>query len=164
MARTRFNSPSVSMVAPTILCRRSECRGAPTGASLRVPHFPGGPPGTCGSREDPHVIAIRLDPEHLVTSGHGLPSREPEHLAAGSPDLDLLAVIVPKNRHYSLHRDYLLFRPKTTFAAAGELQIHPPRSGRNFEGVTRGETAYQIYCSGASEPCRYVLTGGEDRE
>ena len=29
-----------SMVAPTILCRRSECRGAPTGASLRVPHFP----------------------------------------------------------------------------------------------------------------------------
>src|SRR5450759_3738619 len=77
MARTRFNSPSVSMVAPTILCRRSECRGAPTGASLRVPHFPGGPPGTCGSREDPHVIAVRLDPEHLVPSGHGLPSRDP---------------------------------------------------------------------------------------
>src|ERR1035437_4564425 len=112
---------------PTILCRRSECRGAPVGAGLRVPHFPSRPPGTCGSGQDPHVIAIRLDPEHLVTSGHSLPSREPEHLAAGSPDLDLLAVIVPKSREHSLHRDYLLFRPKTTFAAAAQLQ---PSRGR----------------------------------
>src|ERR1019366_756771 len=94
MARTRFNRSSVSMVAPTILCRRSECRGAPTGASLRVPHFPGGPPGTCGSREDPHVIAVRLDPEHLMTPGHRLPRRKAEHLAARSPDLDLLTVLI----------------------------------------------------------------------
>src|ERR1035437_834943 len=98
MARTRFNSPSVSMVAPTILCRRSECRGAPTGASLRVPHFPGGPPGTCCPSEDPHVIAVRLYPELLVPSGHGLPSREPEHLPAGSPELDLLPILIPKCR------------------------------------------------------------------
>src|SRR5450759_1590197 len=98
MARTRLNSPSVSMVAPTILCRRSECRGAPTGASLRVPHFPRRPPGTCGSREDPHVIAVGLDPEHLVTSCHRLPSGKNEHLSAGSPELDLLAIFIPKSR------------------------------------------------------------------
>src|SRR5664280_460967 len=92
MARTRLNRSSESMVAPTILCRRSECRGSTVGAGLRVPHFPGRPPGTCGSREDPHVIAVRLDPEHLVPSGHGLPSRKNEHLSAGSPELDLLAI------------------------------------------------------------------------
>src|ERR1035437_6303260 len=128
MARTRFNSPSVSMVAPTILCRRSECRGAPTGASLRVPHFPGGPPGTAGSREDQDLSADNLDSEYLMTSSHRLPSREPEHLAAGSPELDLLTVLVPESRHYSLHRDHLLFRPKTTLVAAGELQIYRGRA------------------------------------
>src|SRR5450756_3152398 len=98
MARTRSNRSSVSMVAPTILCRRSERRGAPVGAGLGVPHFPRRPPGTCGSREDPHVIAVRLDPEDLVTSGHGLPSRKPEHLSARSPELDLLTVLVPESR------------------------------------------------------------------
>src|ERR1035441_8502979 len=85
MVRTRFSRSSESMIAPTFLCRGSEGRGAPISAGLRVPHFPGGPPGTCGSREDPHVIAVGLDPEHLVTSGDGLTRREPEHLAAGSP-------------------------------------------------------------------------------
>src|ERR1039458_1299928 len=98
MARTRFNRSSVSMVAPTILCRRSERRGAPVSAGLRVPHFPRGPPGTCCSSEDPDLIVDNLDPEDLVTSGHGLPSRKLEHLSGGSPDLDLLAVIVPKSR------------------------------------------------------------------
>src|ERR1035437_6943566 len=98
MACTRFNSSSVSMVAPTILCRGSECRRAPVRAGLRVAHFPRGPPGTTGSREDPHVIAVGLDPEHLVTSGDGLTRREPEHLAAGSPELDLLSVLVPESR------------------------------------------------------------------
>src|ERR1019366_4967397 len=122
MARTRFNRSSESMVAPTILCRRSERRGAPVGAGLRVPHFPCWPPGTTGSREDQDVIAIRLHPEDLVPSGHGLPSREPEHLAAGSPDLDLLAVIVPKSRHYSLHRRCLLFRAERTFLGVAQLQ------------------------------------------
>src|SRR5450759_3897753 len=100
MARTRFNRSSESMIAPTILCRGSECRRAPVGAGLRVAHFPRGPPGTTGSREDQNVIAVHLDPEHLMTSGDGLTRRDPEHLAAGSPDLDLLAVIVPKSRHY----------------------------------------------------------------
>src|SRR5450759_3089177 len=98
MARTRFNSPSVSMVAPTILCRGSECRGAPVGTGLGVPRFPRGPPGTCGSREDPHVIAVRLYPEYLMTTGHCLPRREPEWLAGRSPDLDLLSVLVPESR------------------------------------------------------------------
>src|ERR1035437_378896 len=98
MARTRSNRSSVSMIAPAILCRGSECRRAPVRAGLRVPHLPRRPPGTCGSREDPHVIAVRLDPEHLVTSGHGLPRRKAEHLSGRSPDLDLLAVIVPKSR------------------------------------------------------------------
>src|ERR1035437_5347811 len=127
MVRTRFSRSSESMIAPTFLCRGSEGRGAPISAGLRVPHFPGGPPGTCGSREDPHVIAVGLDPEHLVTSGDGLTRREPEHLAAGSPDLDLLAVLVPESRHYSLHRDYLLFREKKTFVTAPQLQ---PSRGR----------------------------------
>src|ERR1035441_1087733 len=98
MARTRFNRSSESMVAPTILCRRSERRGAPVGAGLCIPHLPGRPPGTCCPSEDPHVIAVRLDPEDLVTSGHGLPRRKAEHLSGRSPDLDLLAVIVPKSR------------------------------------------------------------------
>src|SRR5665647_2083320 len=101
MALTRLNRSSVSMIAPTILCRRSERRGAPVGAGLRVAHFPRGPPGTTGSREDQDVIAIRLHPEDLVTSGHGLPSRKNEHLSgAGSPDVDLLSVLVPESRHY----------------------------------------------------------------
>src|ERR1035437_4505416 len=98
MARTRFNRSSESMVAPTILSRRSECRGSTVGAGLRVPHFPGRPPGTCCPSEDPHVIAVRLDPEDLVPFGHGLPRRKAEHLSGRSPDLDLLAVIVPKSR------------------------------------------------------------------
>src|ERR1017187_3100632 len=113
---------------PTILCRRSECRGAPVGAGLRVPHFPRRPPGTCGSREDPHVIAVRLDPEDLVTTSHGLPRRKAEHLSGRSPDLDLLTILIPKCRHPSFHRRCLLSRQKTTFLAAGELQIHPARS------------------------------------
>src|ERR1035437_10815628 len=128
MARTRLNRSSVSMIAPTILCRRSECRRATVRAGLGEPHFPRRPPGTCGSREDPHVIAVRLDSEDLVISGHGLPRRKAEHLAGRSPDVDLLAVIVPISRHHSLHRGCLLFRQKTTFMAAGELQIHPARA------------------------------------
>src|ERR1035441_8048194 len=104
MARTRFNRSTESMIAPTILCRRSECRGSTVGAGLRIPRFPRGPPGTAGSREDQDVIAVRLYSEHLVTSGDGLPRREPEFLAARSPDLDLLAVFIPESRHYSLHR------------------------------------------------------------
>src|ERR1017187_5427666 len=108
MARTRFNRSSESMVAPTILCRRSECRRAPVRAGLREPHFPGRPPGTCGSREDPHVIAVRLDPEDLVPSSHRLPRRKAEDLAGRSPDLQLLAVLIPISRHYSLHRECLL--------------------------------------------------------
>src|ERR1035437_3533880 len=98
MARTRSNRSSVSMVAPTILCRRSECRGSTVGAGLRIPRFPGRPPGTCCPSEDQDVIAIRLYPEHLVTSGHRLPRREPEDLAGRSPELDLLTVLVPKSR------------------------------------------------------------------
>src|ERR1039457_995246 len=81
IARTRFNSSSVSMVAPTILCRRSECRGSTVRAGLGVTHFPGGPPGTCCPSEDPDLIVDNLDPEHLVTSGHGLPGREGKYLA-----------------------------------------------------------------------------------
>src|ERR1035437_5509797 len=100
---------------------RSERRGAPVRAGLRVPHLPRRPSGTTGSREDPHVIAIRLHPEDLVTSGDGLTRREPEHLAAGSPELDLLTVLVPESRHYSLHRDSLLSRKKKTFVTAPQL-------------------------------------------
>src|ERR1017187_9700798 len=128
MARTRFSRSSESMVAPTILCRRSECRGAPIGAGLRIPRFPRGPPGTTGSREDQNVIAVHLYPEDLVTTRHGLPRRKAKHLSGRSPDLDFLTVLVPESRHYSLHRDYLLFREKKTFVAAGELQIHPARA------------------------------------
>src|ERR1017187_1242688 len=127
MARTRSNRSSVSMAFPTILCRRSECRGSTVGAGLRIPRFPRRPPGTCCPSEDQDVIAIRLYPEHLVTTGHGLPRRKAEHLAGRSPDLDLLSVFIPISRHHSLHRDCLLFRPKTTFVAAGELQIHAAR-------------------------------------
>src|SRR5665811_2476773 len=112
MARTRLNRSSVSMVAPTILCRRSECRRATVGAGLGVPHFPCWPPGTTGSGQDPDLSADNLDSEDLVTSGHRLPRREPEDLAGRSPDLQILAVLIPISRHYSLHRDCLLFRPK----------------------------------------------------
>src|ERR1022692_1287826 len=98
MARTRFIRSSESMIAPTILCRRSERRRAPVGASLGVSRFPRRPPGTCCPSEDQDVIAIRLYPEHLVTSGHGLPRRKAEHLSGRSPDLDLLAVFIPKSR------------------------------------------------------------------
>src|ERR1039458_3261030 len=94
MARTRLSSSSVSMVAPTILCRRSERRCAPVRAGLGVPRFPGRPPGTCCPSEDPDLIVDNLDPEHLVTTGHSLPCREPEHLLGRSPDLDLLTVII----------------------------------------------------------------------
>src|ERR1035437_1805070 len=128
MARTRCNSSSVSMVAPTILCRGSECRRAPVRAGLRVPHFPRGPPGTCCPSEDPDLIVDNLDPEYLMTTGHGLPSRKPELLSGRSPDLDLLTVLIPKCRHHSLHRHCLLVRPKTTFVAAGELQIYRGRA------------------------------------
>src|ERR1035437_190805 len=107
MARTRSSRSSRSMVAPTILCRWSECRGAPVRAGLREPHFPGRPPGTTGSGQDQDVIVVRLYAEHLMTSGDGLTRREPELLAGGSPDVDLLSVLVPESRHYSLHRDYL---------------------------------------------------------
>src|ERR1039457_616122 len=98
IARTRFNRSSESMVAPTILCRRSECRGAPIGAGLREPRFPGRPPGTCCPSEDPDVIAVRLDPEHLVTTGQGLPRRERELLPGRSPNVDLLPILIPKCR------------------------------------------------------------------
>src|ERR1019366_682711 len=98
IARTRFNRSSESMVAPTILCRRSERRGAPVGAGLRVAHFPRGPPGTTGSREDQNVIAVRLYSEHLVTSGDGLPRRKAEHLSGRSPNVDLLPILIPKCR------------------------------------------------------------------
>src|ERR1035437_8903848 len=102
MACTRFNSSSVSMVAPTILCRRSEGRGAPVRAGLRVPHFPRGPPRSTGPGQDPDLSADNLDSEDLVTTGDGVPRRKVEYLSGGSPDLDLLAVIVPKSRHHSL--------------------------------------------------------------
>src|ERR1022692_1269759 len=128
MACTRFNRSSESMIAPTILCRGSECRGAPVGAGLRVSHFPGRPPGTCCPSEDPDLIVDNLDPEHLVPSGHGLSSREAEHLTGRSPDFQLLPVLIPKSRHHSFHRHCLLFRPKTTFVTAGELQILPARA------------------------------------
>src|ERR1017187_6370024 len=124
MARTRCSRSSVSMVAPTILCRRSECRRAPVGAGLCVPRFPRGPPGTCCPSEDQDVIVDNLDSEYLVTSGHCLPRRKAEDLAGRSPDLDLLTVLIPESRHHSLHRHCLLFRPKTTFVAAGELHTY----------------------------------------
>src|ERR1039458_5851594 len=136
MARTHVNSSSVSMVASAILCRRSEGRGSTVRAGLRVPHFPGRPPGTCCPSEDPDLSADNLDPEDLVTTGHGLLSRKLEHLSGGSPDLDLLAVIVPVSRHHSLHRDCLLFRQKTTFLTAGELQIY---RGRVIPGTEEGQ-------------------------
>src|ERR1019366_2741528 len=67
MARTRFNSSSVSMVAPTILCRGSECRGAPVSASLGVAHFPGGPPGKCATPRLALTEAPRhSDPRHKM--------------------------------------------------------------------------------------------------
>src|ERR1035437_9007699 len=93
MARTRSSRSSRSMVAPTILCRGSECRGAPVRAGLREPHFPGRPPGTCCPSEDPDLIVDNLDPEDVVTSGHGLPSRKLEHLSGGSPNVDLLQIL-----------------------------------------------------------------------
>src|ERR1039458_8880180 len=107
MAHTRFNNSSVSMVAPTILCGRSEGRGAPVRAGLGVPHLPRGPPGTAGSREDPDLIVDNLDPEDLMTTGHGLARREPEDLPGRSPNVD--PVLVPESRSHSLHRDYPLF-------------------------------------------------------
>src|ERR1017187_5273104 len=102
MARTRFNRSSESMVAPTILCRRSECRGSTVGAGLRIPRFPRRPPRSTGPGQDPDLIVDNLDPEHVVTPGHRLPSRKPEHLSARSPDVDLLSVLVPKSRQHSL--------------------------------------------------------------
>jgi hypothetical protein len=59
-----------------------------------------------------------------VTSGDGLPRRKAKHLPARSPNVDLLPVFIPKSRHHSLHRHCLLSRPKTTFVAAGELQVY----------------------------------------
>src|ERR1019366_9285977 len=95
IARTRLNSSSVSMVAPTILCRRSERRGSTVGAGLRILRFPGGPPGTCCPSEAQQLFAVRLCPEHLVTAGHGLPRGKAELLAGRSPNVDLLAVFIP---------------------------------------------------------------------
>src|ERR1017187_2524203 len=123
IARTRFNRSSESMVAPTILCRGSECRGAPVGAGLRVPHFPGRPPRSRGSGQDPDVIAVRLYPEELVPSSHRLPRGKAEHLAGRSPDLDLLTVLVPESRHYSLHRDYLLSGQKDVSGCRGVTYV-----------------------------------------
>src|ERR1017187_6806718 len=120
MARTRFSRSSESMVAPTILCRRSECRGSTVGAGLRIPCFPGRSPRSTGSRENPDLSADNLDPEHLVTTGQGLPRREPEHLPGRSPDLDLLTVLIPKGRHHSFPRSSLISRQKTTFLAGKE--------------------------------------------
>src|ERR1035437_9865683 len=129
MARTRSNRSSVSIGrSHHFRPIPSECRRAPAGAGLRVPHFPRGPPRSTGSGQDPDLSADNLDPEHLVTSGDGLTRREPEHLAAGSPELDLLSVLVPESRYHSLQRKCLLFRPKTTFVAAGELQIYRGRA------------------------------------
>src|ERR1035437_3426029 len=140
MACTRFNRSSESMIAPTILCRGSECRGSTVGAGLREAHFPGRPPRSTGPGQDPDLIVDNLDPEHLVTSGHGLPRREPEYLAGRSPDLDLLAVLIPISRHYSLHCHCLLFRPKTTSLTAPQLQRSeetPPGGCRQLD-VVRG--------------------------
>src|ERR1035441_7208964 len=95
MARTHVKSSSVSMVASAILCRRSEGRGSTVRAGLRVPHFPGRPPGTCCPSEDQDVIAVRLDPEHLVTTGQGLSSRKGELLPGRSPNVDLLPIPMP---------------------------------------------------------------------
>src|ERR1039458_9178055 len=103
MARTRFNRSSESMIAPTILCRRSECRGAPVGAGLGVPHFPSRPPRSTGPGQDPDLSADNLDSEDLVISGHDLPRREGKYLAAGSPHYQVFAVLIPISRHYSLH-------------------------------------------------------------
>jgi hypothetical protein len=33
-----------------------------------------------------------------MTPGHRLPSGKNEHLSAGSPELDLLAIFIPKSR------------------------------------------------------------------
>src|ERR1039458_5528077 len=112
MARTRLSSSSVSMVAPTILCRRSERRCAPVRAGLGVPRFPGRPPGTCCPSEDPDLIVDNVAPDPLVTPGQGLSSRKPEDLAGRSPDVDLFAVLIPISRHYFLHRHCLLVRAK----------------------------------------------------
>src|ERR1039458_1062973 len=83
MAHTRFNSSSVSMVAPTILCGRSEGRGAPVRAGLRVPRFPGRPLRSAGPGQDPDLSADDLDSEHLVTTSQDLPGREGEALPGG---------------------------------------------------------------------------------
>src|ERR1017187_644406 len=104
MARTRFSRSSESMVAaPTILFCRSESRGPPIGARLRVPHLPRGPPRSTGPGQDPDLIVDNLDSEHLVTSGPDLPRREGKYLAAGSPHCQVFAVLLPISRHYSLH-------------------------------------------------------------
>src|ERR1039458_5549005 len=67
IARTRFNRSSASMVAPTILCRRSECRGSTVGAGLGVTHFPGGPPGKCVTpRPAPTVEPLHSDRRHKM--------------------------------------------------------------------------------------------------
>src|ERR1017187_8526160 len=128
IARTLFSRSSESMIAPLFSNRRSKRRSASVRAGLGVTHFPGGPPRSTGPGQDPDLIVDNLDSEHLVTSGHDLPRREGKYLAAGSPDLDLLTVLIPKCRHHSFHRDCLLSRQKTTFLAAGELQIHPARA------------------------------------
>src|ERR1035437_9392711 len=98
MACTRFNRSPESMIAPTILCRGSECRGAPVGAGLREAHFPGRAPRSTGPGQDPDLSADNLDSKDLVISGHSLPSGKNEHLSAGSPELDLLAIFRSEER------------------------------------------------------------------
>jgi hypothetical protein len=65
-------------------------------------------------------VAFRLDGEYLMPPGHGLPCRKPEDLAGRSPNLDLLAVFIPKSQQRSFHGDGLLFR--------GSGRSSPPRS------------------------------------
>ena len=99
--RGRRCPPTVAARQPTASPRLPvplECRGATVRASLGVPRFPRGPPRSTGPGQDPDLSADYLDSEDLVTTGHSLPCREPEHLAGRSPDLDLLSVLVPESR------------------------------------------------------------------
>jgi hypothetical protein len=56
--------------------------------------------------QDPDLSADNLDSEDLVISGHSLPPGKPEDLAGRrSPNLQLLAVFIPKSQQCSLHRN-----------------------------------------------------------
>jgi hypothetical protein len=50
--------------------------------------------------------------------------------------VDLLAVFIPKSRHHSFHRDYLLFRQKTTFFAAAQLQTYRGRASLDARKIS----------------------------